>query len=294
MAIGDMTALQRGDIVIERVNDHQGHTMIVTQRIDAAGTRASYRVAHCPGPAAATREELLSAVCGGDVADASLFAWRRTSHDVATRAADLALYWSTTHHTAYGELPGVDVPNGSRARGVARQYDHGRGVAPRFGFDALFRVFKWANRRRSGHAFSANRGTTCCSFVMACHQTASVVDCLHAQNARVQAGYEYLHGMRRPKLHHGEDVEGKALRSVSNVGSTNSLFSVWDSNPYGADRMWERLLAEISIEYGDGNDFWGPSLSDTLTEAMKLDAKFTFTMLLRQQLELPGSGWAAC
>lgn len=290
MAIGDMTALQRGDIVIERVNDHQGHTMIVTQRNDGAGTRDSYRVAHCPGPAAATREELLSAVCGG-TADENLFAWHRANHDVATRAADLALYWSTTHHTVYGDLPGVPVLDGSRARGVARQYDHGNGVAPKFGFDALFRVFKWANKRRVNQTFSANRGTTCCSFVMACHQTASVAVCLRNLDARVQTGYEYLRDMRNPKLHHGVSVANKGLRSVSNVGSTNSLFSVWDANPYGADWMWENVLKEIDYEYGAGEDFWGPSLRDTLTEAMTVDAKFTFTMVLRQRLGLPHAGW---
>lgn len=214
MAIQDMAALQRGDVVIVEYGGQNAHTMIVTQRLDGNGTRDSYRVAHCPGPNAATREELLSAVCPPqDVADGQLFAWHQADNDVAGRAADLATYWSTQHHTLYGDQPGPQVAlNASRAR-------------------------------------------------------------------------------RNPKLHHGQTAPNKALRQVSNVASSDQDLAALENEPDGADQMWGLVVSAINFQFGGYPDWWHPHLDEVLTRAMKLEAKYPFTMVLKHQLGVGQSGW---
>lgn len=301
MAIQDMTTLQRGDIVIVQYSAHQGHTMIVTQRLDDNGTRDSYRIAHCPGPNDVTRVELLSAVCPAqNVQDDSLFAWFRADNDKANLAATLAAHWSTqNNNSAYGNLPAyntvthVGTPEASRARGVARQYDHGNGDHPPLKYDGLFRIFKWADKYQNAGAFSANRGTTCCSFVMACHQAAAVRHALGNRNELVQDTFIYLRDHRNPKPHHHQDVADKALRGNANVGTTGGLLAAFDSNIYGIHRMFEYVLREISYEFGNSTDYWGPSLLETLTQALVFDAKFMYTMAFKQELERAQSGWTA-
>lgn len=297
MAIDNLNTLQRGDIVIVDYGAH-GHTMVVTQKLNEDGERASIQVAHCPGPQQVTTEETLLAVCPDDVEDEKLFAWWRPDSDIADLAATLATAWSTQAPTLYGDLPTYvhndeSTHNASRSRGVAIQYDHGKGGLPELGYDALFRIFKWAHRSGSQGAFSENRGTTCCSFVMACHQAASLL-CLFFDNRKhVKQGYELLRANRGAKLFRQDNAKDKATRKLSNVGTKNDeLRTLIDQ--CGIQAVWKNLLVGIAGEvFGNKKKFWGPSLADCLTPALEYDAKFTYTLVLKRLLGESGSGWIA-
>ena len=293
--IQDWTALRCGDIVIGTYHNGHGHTAIVVERVNDDGNRDSYRLAHCPGPQLTTVVEDLGVVFPvGDVADDRMFAWNRVDQDKQNLAATLANYWSTTHQTAYGAHPGADVANASRARGVARQYDHGNGTLPPFEFDALYRVFKWAAKYQNQQTFSANRGTTCCSFVMACHQAAAARHAMENSDYLVTQAYDILTEERNAKPNHPNPVPNQALRQNSNVGSDRSYITGRLANRWGIHRLWESLFVRAGAAYeADGGWYNGPRLEETLTPALLLDAKFTYTMAFKGVLELANSGWTA-
>ena len=291
--IQDWTSLQRGDIVIGTYHNGHGHTAIVVERLNDDGNRNSYRLAHCPGPQLTTVvEDLATVFPAEDVDDQHMFAWYRDNQDMRNLAATLANYWSTTHQTDYGSLPGANQPNASRARGVARQYDHGQGTLPAFEFDALFRVFKWASKYQNQQTFSANRGTTCCSFVMACHQAAAARVALENSNYYVTAVFDILEAARNQKPE--VKPQNPALRQNSNVSSNETWVTGRLANRWGMHRLWESVLVSAGAAYdGDGGWYNGPGLVETLTKALVLDAKYTYTMAFKGALELADSGWTA-
>ena len=300
MAINNMAGLQGGDIVIVTYGGHNAHTMIVTVINDGNGNRASYNVAHSPGPGLVTAEETLEAVCPSDEVDgANLFAWRRADNrlfrqwysdtitgslsTLRTLAATLARTWSTTTHTAYGNLPAFNVaPNASRARGVAKQYDRGKGNPPMIGYDGLYRIFKWAQRHNQGTAFSTDRGTTCCAFVTACHQTAAMLIALNQQAQYVNHGFTTLRNRRRAK---NQVDDGKALRGVSNVGTD---WGPWLDTT--ARAIWRDLAPSLQPPYVWTSQVH-PPLDAILTKPLMVDAKYLYTLTLKDRLNIANNHW---
>lgn len=179
----------------------------------------------------------------------------------------------------------------------------GTSATREFGFDALYRVVKWANRAlNEGKPFSEKHGTTCCAFVTACYQAAFVLSLAKNDPINIQVTYEYLAEERVDK----RSKESKAARKgaavtayttlgatykekggfhveVSNVGSTKKIFSIDD---------WIELalygLADIELTEGEV-----VTAAQIFTPALAYDAKFYYTADMLRNLQKSDSGWTA-
>ncbi len=300
MAIQNLSTLKPGDILIVDYGSQNGHTMIVVKQLNNSGSRDSIEVAHCPGPGQNTQIQSLSAVCPvNDVSADKLFAWRRTNNrlftstyskgrlvDIQKLAATLAQYWSTQKTSGYGNSPGRLILNASRQRGVAKQYDHGKGNPPMMNYDALFRIFKYANRYQNKNAFVNARGTTCCSFVVACHQTAAMLVALEKEPKSVYAGYKKLLDGRKSKAKTKQKKPGSSLMSNANVGTKNKKWLFMSIK-----EIWKEIAPELKSSWSKKKY---PTLDVILTKPLMVDAKFLYTLALKERLNLPASRWVKC
>jgi hypothetical protein len=221
---------------------------------------------------------------------------------LAVTAAAYAKGWADYGGTGYSPQRSEDspryIPNAKpdkRGQGVEeelRRYQEqeeqaaGTGQAPAFEFDALYRALSWA--ARTDRSFSANRGTTCCAFVIACYHAASVFRCAGGDEGKIQAALVELRRQRlqkRPITNEDlvttrstkKKVSPAALRSFSNRGAALDEGVTFD----------ELAVSTLSRLKGAP-----ATLAEVFTEPMLVDAKYTHTKILMAQLQRHGQGWA--
>jgi hypothetical protein len=157
-----------------------------------------------------------------------------------------------------------------------------KGINPPFGFDALYRAVKWANRGRE--AFSPNRGTTCCAFITACHQ-AGVIDTIASGDfERVQLAFKFLEECRGEKDpdRFKKEVEGGIKKIAvgalqrSNPGAKWKEFSVDDYC-----REVTLILCRKRM-----------SVAETFPPALIVDAKFNYSANFEKMVGMPRSGFS--
>lgn len=236
-------------------------------------------LAHCEGPDSGTVIQEFDKVILNSLAS-DRHGFRRTGPaGVSTLAANYAAGWSTipTQQSAfgsgYGSLPkSADVKDASRAMGVVRAI----GTNPPFEFDALYRVFKWTSRADTQKVFSQNRGTTCCAFVMACHQAARMhkfFEKLGRLDLIPLMTTELLKGRGKEKelpnaTKVGEQTfyPGQGLRANSNQQSKSAALNN-EIATSGIDGFWERMGKKT-------NCYWDDTLLSIFGAALYHDAKY--------------------
>jgi hypothetical protein len=195
-----ISGLMPGDVLIIKYNDTYWHTMLVVN---------NNRIAHAPSPGEPCVMEALASFASETKAEHTwndsqllerLYAYRYGAMPYPGWVA-FAEQWSVADAegriTRYSASPNEEQKkdpqwhNYPRYRGVLKGDDSQNAAALPFGVDALSRTIKWARKYRYNEAFSINRGTTCCAFVMACIQASFV-------NAAITPGNEgktYLDNM---------------------------------------------------------------------------------------------------
>ena len=210
----------------------------------------------------------------------------RAHPDVAARAAVLAEMWATKSKTPFSSSlrPENKIINEARVVGVTEASNNP--ALLEFGYDALYRVFKWA-RNSGSRPFSANRGTTCCAFVTACFQVSQAQKVIPP--AAIEPIYAALTDNRAPKAPKEERIGQVRLTTPSGKQVGQRPFPQV-SNAGGKIGFEEagRVVMQISHQFG------GPPLSDAhqLTSmGMFLDAKYAGTRRLLERLRRDPVFW---
>ncbi|MBB4224932.1 hypothetical protein [Variovorax guangxiensis] len=306
--------IQRGDIIFRQGAFH--HTMLVTdpknfvslESILPGDASQEIEVIHAASRDTAVYREIIdidkseasgnwftvyrpaphSVELSNGLPFARLWAHLRTATQKQTKQGPLTTY-SIKKDGARGKLTpysyglsesGIDI---SRYYGV--QNSLRTDINPPFGFDALYRAFKWAARQRAG--FSENRGTTCCAFVTACFQASSVDFHMGGDHKKVSKGLMLLTELRGEKLPKparyeafvevGREKKKVALATyqASNPGGFHKAFGV---NDYCKFVTKEVLGREMTIE-------------DLFPPALLVDAKYNYSRNFERMVKAPGSGF---
>jgi hypothetical protein len=227
--------------------------------------------------------------------------YRCADANLARVAAEYAKIWADFGGTGYSpERPAESAryiegaKADKRSHGVEEELRRfkeeeeqaqGSGRAPPFEFDALYRALSWAGR--TDRSFSANRGSTCCAFAIACYHAASVFVCANGDQGKIASALEELRKMRlqkRPitaqdmaRTGSGKKLSPAAFRKFSNAGA-----DLGEGVTFGefANRTLSDLIGSAT------------TLEEVFTEPLLVDAKFTHTKLLIAQLGRHGQGWA--
>lgn len=160
-------------------------------------------------------------------------------------------------------------------------------VAPPFSYDAFRRALKYALRIEKG--FSANRGTTCCAFVIACHQAAALAQ--HAHPPVLQEIHDAVAKDRAPK------PKGLDFFDGQRIGQGGKLLSpLIVREKANAGRIEQGLDLETYLT------FWAEKLTmgkcknmqAVFSSEMYIDAQFTHSMRLLDHMagEGPHKAWA--
>lgn len=298
MAIGiQLSALKPGDIIVDRAAGGACHSLVV---VEAGNDPDVVHVA----PAQIIREPLSTAQAQGG----ELFAYRMKHNqtldvnDVRQRMVDMAIAWSVTP-TVYASFPSnVELAGSNRFQGTREARVNGQN--PPFGYDALFRIFKWAEKARLGQAFSANRGTTCCAFLMSTYQTACMESYLRAwsfDQQITQKMFTSLRDQRGPLIDRGVGqvktdprtqqaqtyYANQGLRATSNLGATGPVTNYIVQ--HGINGVWKALVKKkMNL---DANVV--PDLSVLLTPALYSDVKYSAATLMHGVFTALNSGWKA-
>ena len=207
---------------------------------------------------------------------ANVWAWTRTSKSneklVTKRLKAKAM-------TPYSYKGGEEIATG-RFYGMTEARIEN--VNPEFGFDALYRAVKWANRGRE--AFSPNRGTTCCAFITACHQAAVIDTIASGKFQRVKLAFDFISECRGDKdpdrykkfVEQGEKKIAIGALRRSNPGPKWKEFSVDD---YCREVTFILCKKRLSVE-------------ETFPPALIVDAKYNYSANFEKMLGLPRSGFA--
>jgi len=227
--------------------------------------------------------------------------YRCADPNVARVAADYAKIWADFGGTGYSpERPKENAryiagaKADKRSHGVEEELRRfqeeeeqaqGSGRAPPFEFDALYRALSWAGR--TDRSFSANRGSSCCAFAIACYHAASIFVCANGDQGKIASALEELRKMRlqkRPIAAHdlattgsGKKLSPAAFRKFSNAGADLG-------EGVNFEEFANRTLSKLQ-----GSP---TTLAEVFTEPLLVDAKFTHTKLLVAQLKRHGQGWA--
>lgn len=198
--------------------------------------------------------------------------------------------------------PGATKYGADRGRGVSVQLKGDPN--PPFEFDAIYRAFKWANGGGKGaDQFSANQGTTCAAFVVACYQAGAIRNLASGDEGNMSACLEMIRSWRADKKRTKaarwtlKPVPKQAgllrpdayKREVSNVGPAEGALKDWTNAKEGdaraiAEDAWGQLGTVLA---GEREDLFGPERY--MTTAMKVDAQFVFTNTLRTRLHNDGN-----
>lgn len=163
-------------------------------------------------------------------------------------------------------------------------------TSPPFEFDALFRTLKWAATH--DHAFSEHRGATCCAFVVACWQTASLLWWASQADppgarGRLQRCYQSLRDARGPKKvvppevpliptsREDVSISPKPKREWANRGTTLDE---------GFDATFERVARGLSRFTGQPDGI-ATTPATLFTPALVVDARFDYSMKLLFRLQ---------
>ena len=163
---------------------------------------------------------------------------------------------------------------------------------PAFEYDALYRVLKWV-RRGGDQPFSRNRGTTCCAFIIACYQAASLYENTTGdREAKFNLVLENLKNNRNEKRKLGADdlilsptgkkISLNSMRENSNAGFKGTV----GFRPENQQEYMKYLLDELTQKKE-------LTFADVFTPALLIDAKYTNTLILRNRLQSQAlsKGW---
>lgn len=298
MAIGiQLDELKPGDIIVDKAKSGACHSLVVVQ----AGQDPS--VVHVAD--SIIREPLSTAQAQGG----ELFAYRMRHNqtvdvdDVRQRMVAMAIAWSATR-TVYGSFPGnVQVSQSNRFQGTKEARTSGH--IPPLQWDALFRIFKWAEKARLGQAFSEHRGTTCCAFLMGTYQTACVVSYVKTWSQQpliTQTLFNFMRDNRGAPVDRGVGqvmtdprtnaprtyYTNQALRGVSNLGVNNPVTANYITQ-HGINGIWKKLIeTRVGVQKS-----LIPSLEDVVTPALYSDVKYSAATLMDGIFTALNSGWKA-
>jgi len=292
--------LLKGDILFRKQPFH--HTMMVMEPMDFAKSDwykegKDIEIVHAASIDSHVYREVIDLEASDPI---QRFTAYRSNDDTVSRSAfGYANVWAWTRNMkakglktvrdkAQKKTPYSYKPVDKEQDGIARSRYYGiqemKGTGnPPFEFDALYRAFKWANRGR--HAFSPNRGTTCCAFITACHQ-AAVVDTLAGGNyMKVARAFKFLEEVRGQKdpdrFKKFEPLGPKSVkvalgvRRLANPGSLYPEFSVDDYCMYVTDILCGERL----------------TVAETFPPALIVDAKFNYSANFEQMLAPRDSGY---
>lgn len=253
------------------------HSAIAVPRPPQVQTGAF--LAHCEGPGSGTVIQEFDKIVENSTPN-DRFGFRRTDvGGVGALAASYAAGWSLiptqqqSFGSAYGSFPkNAETKDASRAMGVVRAI----GSQTQFEFDALYRAFKWTDRADTHKVFSQNRGTTCCAFVMACHQAARLHQFFHTIG-RLDLIASILTDLNKGR---GKEKEldnptqvgdktyypGQALRDNSNRKTKNATLNQ-DIATNGIDGFWKKIGEKTGC-------YWDDTLSAIMGAALFHDAKY--------------------
>ncbi|SEF35183.1 hypothetical protein ABL840_21230 [Variovorax sp. NFACC27] len=219
---------------------------------------------------------------------AKLWAHLRTATQKQTRQGPMTTY-SIKKDGARGKLTSYSYGQSESGIDISRYYGVQNALRsdlnPPFGFDALYRAFKWASRQREG--FSKNRGTTCCAFVTACFQASSIDFHMDGDHRKISEGLTLLTHLRGDKVprpaRYGAFVEvGREKKKValatyqaSNPGGFHKASGV---NDYCRFVTKEVLGKEMTIE-------------ELFPPALRVDAKFNYSKNFERMVKAPDSGF---
>jgi hypothetical protein len=273
-----------------------GHTMIYVDRVPDDGNRwggYGFVDVYPMGGLKLRSSQTWSLWFDNDV-------YRCADPHVARVATEYAKFWADCGGTSYSPERSEESPRyvqgakaDKRSFGVEEELRRfqeeeeqaqGSGRAPPFEFDALYRALSWAGRTDRG--FSANRGSTCCAFAIACYHAASIFDCAGGDQGKIAAALEELRNMRLQKrpvtaddlvtTKSGKKLSPAAFRRFSNAGANLGEGVSFEEF---ANRTLSKLAGTPT------------TLEQVFTEPLLVDAKFTHTKLLIAQFRSHGKGW---
>ena len=301
-----LTSLMSGDVLLIKYNDTYWHTMLVV---------SGDRIAHAPNPGLPCVAETVTSFADETKSTQKwkdsellgrLYAYRYTGQKPYPDWVAFAEQWCVpdvnNKFTRYAAQPNeqqLKDPNWKnypRYRGVLKGDDDGHNAATLpFGVDALSRTIKWAKKYRYNEAFSLNRGTTCCAFIMACIQTSFV----NAAITPGTVGKEYLSKMvqffegtiRGPRQHtKGAAHAGGALREESNRGLSTAAQAEANQKNYATDAAQVSALWNGCLKKGYVLRTWAEV---PLPAAVNYDAKYVYSRTFNHVLSNDGGAWAA-
>ena len=297
-----LSSLRPGDVLLIKYSDTYWHTMLVVN---------NGRIAHAPGPGNPCVMQTMTSFADETKREQKLddegllrqlYAYRYTEQPPYPDWIAFAEQWCVRdvndRITPYAPIPNEQQrqdpnwKNYPRYRGVFKGDDDGHNsLALPFGVDALWRTIKWAKRYRYKEAFSINRGTTCCAFIMACIQTSFVnaaflpnVDGNQKLSKMVNLFDSNVRGVRRHEK--GQPHEGGALRDHSNRGLSQKLqdWAEGKTDPQQVAGLWKSFWTNGFVLY----DWKTVGLPD----AVKRDAKYVYSRTFNHLLST-ANDWAA-
>lgn len=210
---------------------------------------------------------------------AKVWAWHRDENLKITKGG------ARVKQTYYSYSKGTGMtPSDGRYYGA--QEMRKSGVNPEFGFDALFRAFKWACKLRE--AFSKERGTTCCAYITASFQAAVIDRLANGNTARILEAFAFLKSQRAEKpvakaeratatttVGSTTVVTKRSLRAFSNAGAKDTTLTTDD---------WCKLASKLVCDEEK-------TVAEVFPRALIVDARFNYTDNLRSMMRQSGSGF---
>ncbi|MFO0757218.1 MAG: hypothetical protein U0359_12055 [Byssovorax sp.] len=284
----ELNQLQVGDLLLfEWTNSFWHSAIYLGQTADVQHT-----IAHSEGKSKGTTIDPL--VSNRDEAK-NLYAFRipTGSANALTNVVNLARSWSRVDVTSsYGA---------ARGSAVLKEYDRNNpGTTVPFEYDALFRVFKWLDGRER---FSANQGTTCCAFAIACFQAGMMLYFLQQNDVADQASNalyrlrEGRAGKSKPNHEKAEQIfrdellekKGKNAAKIANFAPLDEkkiLARKEYVNPgsksksyTNVDDLWETIKEKDLYLFNNAT-----TLTDIFTAPLLCDAKLTYSHTLYERL----------
>ncbi|MEM7189827.1 MAG: hypothetical protein AAF439_09465 [Pseudomonadota bacterium] len=290
-----------GDVILNVREGTAIHSAIYVGKL-LYESDSMHTIAHCDPPVLSFGHP--SELTEGS-ADAVIY--RCSDTDLSTKAVVYAKEWARWALDARESVPpGTTMyPSGAGARhhGVIRD----RPIP--FQFDALYRAVKWAARLSTLHEdmpeqaqLSKNRGTTCCAYVIACYQAAAFNNYAKGVGAKLRIAETCLKAARGPKHPDRlaivesptgslDDETGEVKRGPynrANIGMTNAGFRGQGETKRTFEQYMVATLEALRPLRTCRIDL---SPADLMTDAMALDAKFTYSDVLHTALET-SKDWA--
>lgn len=224
-----------------------------------------------------------------------------TVDGLGAKAAVYAQEWARWQDDDAADLTTYSDEVGGRSHAVMK------GATPEFGYDALYRTVKWANRLSAIHEdmleqaqLSQNRGTTCCAFVAACYQAAAINKFARGDGPKLREAEKFLKTFRggkhpdRKKLVPSPagtlNLDGggikmgmydRAKRDLTNAGPKykDGPFKLQDYLTVVLDALKPTPITKVNL-----------TPEELFTPAMAVDAKFYYSNMLYANLKT-SAGW---